>query len=95
MITLFSNSTIFNKENIICLFDCREPMGDDNKCCGLLIVLSDSWIIFSEILSSELVASSKISILGFTIIDLAKEILCLSPPERGATISNNSLITIR
>ena len=36
-----------------------------------LIVLSDSWIIFSEILSSELVASSKISILGFTIIDLA------------------------
>ena len=47
-----------------------------------LIVLSDSWIIFSEILSSELVASSKISILGFTIIDLAKEILCLSPPER-------------
>ena len=50
-----------------------------------LIVLSDSWIIFSEILSSELVASSKISILGFTIIDLAKEILCLSPPEREVT----------
>mmetsp|Transcript_21493 Transcript_21493/g.60511 ORF Transcript_21493/g.60511 Transcript_21493/m.60511 type:complete len:136 (+) Transcript_21493:115-522(+) len=46
-----------------------------------------SWTLFSELASSALVASSKMSIDGFLIIALAIAIRCFSPPERRTPFS--------
>ena len=56
-------------------------MSNNNNCYFPLKLFIEFRTYFFDILSNELVGSSKISICGFIAKALAKATLCLCPPE--------------
>ena len=65
-------------------------MGNNNQSHCLRSFSKALYIKFSDLVSNELLASSKINIAGFLNKVRANVILCLCPPDKFISLKTNS-----